>query len=221
MMYTFAPALHSSFSHLALEWQSSPEPNSQGRLRHQTYGTAAVPADNSCRKLHRLSLCPEGDWRQVLALKRRCRPAAAAAAFWVLRSLPVVRHSRKVAKPHYVKSRLLLHVDAPAGRAGSSPSSANTARCSVPKAGPENTSRRAHRPPAIRAARMRAPAYGGCAGSPPCGHAATRRWSTRPSSPDRVRSGPSQVSAVNTKPVANFHAMKRGTSANARSRCSG
>jgi hypothetical protein len=34
-------------------------------------------------------------------------------------------------------------------------------------------------------------------------------------------SGPSQVSAVNTKPVASFHAMKRGTSANARSRCSG
>src|ERR1700730_9460478 len=35
------------------------------------------------------------------------------------------------------------------------------------------------------------------------------------SSPERVRSGPSQVSAVNTKPVASFHAMKRGTSANA------
>jgi hypothetical protein len=30
-----------------------------------------------------------------------------------------------------------------------------------------------------------------------------------------------QVSAVNTKPVASFHAMKRGTSATARSRCSG
>jgi len=58
--------------------------------------------------------------------QQRCRPAAAAAAFsGVLRSLPVVRHSRKVSP---IPNRAYcFHVDVPAGRAGSSPSSANTA----------------------------------------------------------------------------------------------
>ena len=41
---------------------------------------------------------------------------------------------------------------------------------------------------------------------------------TTASSPERVRSGPSHVSAVSTKEVARFHAMKRGTRVNIRSR---
>jgi hypothetical protein len=87
-----------------------------------------------------------------------------------------------------------------------------------PRVATGNRRRRVRRPAAIRAGRMRAPASAVCAGLT----AMRSSWDTpivsTASSPERVRSWPSQVSAVNTKPVASFHAMQRGTSANARSR---